>query len=68
MPPQSGHCQVMPLQDMPHTFAYMHSWQIMKPQRQLQQKGTVLVQQWQLFGPFRRRRDRRVNVSFMVSR
>jgi hypothetical protein len=48
----------MPLQDMPHTFSCMHAWQIWKPQRQLQQKGTVLAQQWQVLGPFCRRRDR----------
>jgi len=48
----------MPLQDMPHTFSCMHSWQIRKPQRQLQQKGTFFEQQWQIFGPFCRRRDR----------
>jgi hypothetical protein len=49
----------------------MQSWQIMNPQRQLQQKGTVLPQQWQVLGPFRRRRDRlagRVSVSFIVYR
>jgi hypothetical protein len=45
--PQSGHCQVMPLQDIPHTFSCMQSWQIQKPQRQHQQKGTVAPQQWQ---------------------
>jgi hypothetical protein len=47
----------------------MQSWQIMNPQRQLQQKGTVLPQQWQVLGPFRRRRDRlagRDSVSFIV--
>jgi hypothetical protein len=60
MSPQSGHCQVMPLQDNPHTFSYMQSWQIMKPQRQRQQKGTSFVQQWQICGPLFRRRDRRV--------
>jgi hypothetical protein len=70
-PPQSGHCQVMPLQDMPHTFSCMHSWQIRKPQRQRQQKGTSFAQQWQIWEPFRRRRDRRtgrVAVSFIAYR
>jgi hypothetical protein len=61
----------MPLQDMPHTFSFMHSWQIRKPQRQLQQKGTFFEQQWQTFGPFCRRRDRlatRVAVLFIAYR
>jgi hypothetical protein len=47
----------------------MHAWQIRKPQRQLQQKGTSFAQQWHLFGPFGRRRDRlagRVAVSFIA--
>jgi len=47
----------------------MHSWQIRKPQRQLQQKGTFFEQQWQIFGPFCRRRDRlatRVAVLFIA--
>ncbi|BBO77122.1 hypothetical protein DSCW_45390 [Desulfosarcina widdelii] len=68
-PPQSGHCQVIPLQDMPHTFSFMQSWQIMKPQRQDQQKGTLFPQQWQVRGALRRRRLRRlvrVSVSFMT--
>jgi len=59
----------MPLQDMPQTFSFMQSWQIMKPQRQVQQKGTVFRQQWQVFGPLRRRRDRlagRESESFMA--
>jgi hypothetical protein len=59
----------MPLQDMPHTFSFMHSWQIRKPQRQLQQKGTSFEQQWHVFGPFCRRRDRLagwVAVSFIA--
>jgi hypothetical protein len=49
----------------------MHSWQIMNPQRQRQQKGTSFPQQWQICGPFCRRRDRRtgrVALSFMVYR
>jgi hypothetical protein len=59
----------MPLQDMPHTFSCMHSWQIMNPQRHAQQKVNVFLQQWQDFGPLRRRRDRptgRVSESFMA--
>jgi hypothetical protein len=40
----------MPLQDMPHTFSCMHSWQIINPQRQRQQKGTSFPQQWQVSG------------------
>ncbi|WP_319406096.1 hypothetical protein [uncultured Desulfosarcina sp.] len=61
----------MPLQDMPHTFSYMQSWQIRKPQRQLQQKRTSFEQQWHIFGPFCRRRYRlagRVVVSFIAYR
>jgi hypothetical protein len=46
--PQSGHCQVMPLQDMPHTFSSMQLWQIAKPHLQLQQKGATRQQNWQL--------------------
>jgi len=47
----------------------MHAWQIRKPQRQLQQKGTAFEQQWHFFGPFGRRRDRLaswVAVSFIA--
>jgi hypothetical protein len=44
--PQSGHCQVMPLQESPQKFSSMHSWQMAKPQRQVQQKGTCWAQQW----------------------
>jgi len=49
----------------------MQSWQIMNPQRQLQQKGTSFEQQWHIFGPFCRRRDRlagRVVVSVIAYR
>jgi hypothetical protein len=56
---------------MPHTFSFMQAWQIMKPQRQRQQKGTSVEQQWQTAGPFRRRRDRlagRVAGSFIACR
>ncbi len=42
-------------------FSSMQGWQIRKPQRQLQQKGTSLVQQWQVFGPFWRRLDERLD-------
>jgi hypothetical protein len=34
----------------------MHSWHIMKPHRQVQQKGNSFLQQWQVLGPFLRRR------------
>lgn len=46
--PQSGHIQVMPLQDIPHTFSSMQLWQMAKPQRQVQQKGAVFPQNWQV--------------------
>jgi hypothetical protein len=49
----------------------MHAWQIKKPQRQLQQKGTFFEQQWQVSRPLRRRQDRlpeRVAESFIVCR
>ena len=36
----------MPLQDMPQTFSSMQFWQILKPQRQDQQKGATVRQQW----------------------
>jgi hypothetical protein len=42
----------------------------MKPQRQVQQKGVVLVQQWQILGGFCRLPDRRpvwVRLSLIVS-
>ncbi len=38
-PPQSGHCQVIPLHDIPQTFSSMQAWQILKPQRHCQQKA-----------------------------
>ena len=44
--PQSGHCQVMALQDIPQTFSCMHSWHIWNPHRQRQQKRNSLPQQW----------------------
>jgi hypothetical protein len=47
-PPQSGHSQVMALQDIPHRFSSMQLWQIRKPQRQDQQKGKALRQQSQV--------------------
>jgi hypothetical protein len=34
--PQSGQSQVIPLQDMPQMFSYMHSWQMLKPHRHCQ--------------------------------
>jgi hypothetical protein len=46
--PQSGHFQVMPLQDIPQKFSSMHAWQMAKPHRQRQQKGSVSPQQWQV--------------------
>jgi hypothetical protein len=67
--PQSGHCQVMALQDIPHTFSSIHSWQIWKPQRQRQQKRNSRLQQWhrKLVCLRRLRLDRGVAaVSFIV--
>lgn len=57
--PQSGHCQVMPLHDMPQTFSAIQAWQMQKPQRQVQQKGGASPQQWQGSVERRRRRRRR---------
>jgi len=37
----------MLLQVRPQAFSYMHFWQIMKPQEQLQQKSNVPLQQTQ---------------------
>lgn len=51
---------MIPLQDMPHTFSSIQVWQIMKPQRQRQQKTDSLAQQWQILGPLCRLRDLRV--------
>lgn len=45
--PQSGHCQVMPLQDIPHTFSSMQAWQMEKPQRHCQVNRPWAPQQWQ---------------------
>jgi hypothetical protein len=45
--PQSGHCHVMPLQDIPQTFSSMHTWHMANPQRQRQLKKASLPQQWQ---------------------
>jgi hypothetical protein len=45
--PQSGHFQVMPLQDMPQKFSSMHAWHMANPQRQRQQNGRTALQQWQ---------------------
>ena len=47
---------MIPLQDMPHTFSSIHTWQIMNPQRQRQQKIDSLAQQWQMLGPLCRLR------------
>jgi hypothetical protein len=43
--PQSGHCQVIALHDIPQTFSSMQSWQMAKPQRHCQQNGTLAPQQ-----------------------
>jgi len=43
--PQSGHSHVMPLHDMPQKFSSMHSWQMVNPQRQYQQKWLGRLQQ-----------------------
>ena len=37
--PQSGHVQLIPLQVIPQKFSSMQSEQIIKPHRQVQQKG-----------------------------
>ena len=46
--PQSGHCQVMALQDIPQMFSCIHAWQIWKPHRHRQQKRNSRLQQWQV--------------------
>ena len=46
--PQSGHCQVMALQDIPQIFSYIQAWQIWKPHRHRQQKRNSFLQQWQV--------------------
>ncbi|MEJ2040756.1 MAG: hypothetical protein P8X55_17765 [Desulfosarcinaceae bacterium] len=38
------------MQDIPHTFSFMQSWQMANPQRQCQQKVNVPPQQWQVSG------------------
>jgi hypothetical protein len=38
----------MALQDIPHTFSSIHSWQMWNPHRQRQQKRNSLPQQWQV--------------------
>jgi len=50
--PQSGQVQVMALQVMPHRFSSMHSVQIWKPHRQVQQKGGVAPHTWHLYSFF----------------
>jgi hypothetical protein len=54
-PPQSGQVQVMALQDIPHMFSCMQSWQIQNPQRHVQQKRNVIPQQSQSLFLMRRR-------------
>jgi hypothetical protein len=45
-PPQSGHCQMIPLQDMPQKFSCRQLWQIVNPHvRQRQANGNVSRQQ-----------------------
>jgi hypothetical protein len=46
--PQSGQSQVIALQVMPQRFSSMQFWQIRKPHRQDQQKGTTFRQQWHM--------------------
>jgi hypothetical protein len=60
--PQSGHVQVIALQDIPHMFSSMQFWQILNPQRHVQQKGNVILQQTQSRS-LRRRRFLRYAVS-----
>jgi hypothetical protein len=43
--PQSGHVQVIALHDIPHMFSCMQFWQILNPQRHVQQKVNVILQQ-----------------------
>jgi len=45
--PQSGQTQVGPLES-PQRFSSKHWGQIMNPQGQFQQKGTLFRQQWQV--------------------
>jgi len=42
--PQSGHCHVIPLQDIPQKFSSMQSWHMANPHLHLQQKGAALLQ------------------------
>jgi len=52
---QSGQIQVGPF-EIPHLFSAKHSGHISKPQVQLQQKGLLSLQQWQVYPFFRRLR------------
>lgn len=65
--PQSGHCQVIPLHDMPQKFSSMQSWQMAKPQRHCQQNGTLAPQQLQTVSRARLRRSRQDNETFSGS-
>lgn len=47
--PQSGHCQVMPLQVRPHWFSYMQDWHMANPHLQVQQNMNSPLQQWHSF-------------------
>ena len=46
--PQSGHCHVIPLHDIPQKFSSMQYWHMANPHLHLQQKGAALLQQQQL--------------------
>ncbi|MGD9053557.1 MAG: hypothetical protein PVG17_17000, partial [Desulfobacterales bacterium] len=68
-PPQSGQVQVIALQDMPHMFSCIHSWQILNPQRQVQQNVNVIRQQTQSLDLRRRCRLRETDFvagTFMI--
>jgi hypothetical protein len=47
-PPQSGHSQVIPLQDIPQKFSSMQSWHMANPHLHLQQNRAAFWQQLQL--------------------
>jgi hypothetical protein len=53
---------VIALQVIPHMFSSMQFWQILNPQRHVQQKGNVILQQTH-FWSLRRRRFFRYAVS-----
>ena len=46
--PQSGHCHVIPLQDIPQKFSSRHSWQMLNPHLHGQLNVLFILQQWQL--------------------